>query len=113
MVREGKESGVGRMSRELIFKNPDQDYPASAVRLKDTGPLETFVEENEAAIGITGISSGRKRKVSILALDGVEPSYENIASGAYAFFRPLYLVTTKSPSEKVKDFLKFANSPEG
>ncbi len=101
------------MARELIFKDPDQDYMDSAIRFKDTGPVGTFIEENETAIGRTGISSGRKRKVFLLSIGDIAPSYQNIASGTYAFLHPLYLVTTKTPSDKVKDFLKFAQSDEG
>ncbi len=112
-VRQGKISGVGRMARELIFHNPDKDFSATAREFRSSGPVEKFVEANRNALALTGISSGRKRKVSFMSIDGVEPTYENIASGAYHLFRPLYLTTAKKASPEVKAFVKFAKGPEG
>ncbi|MEO5373860.1 MAG: phosphate ABC transporter substrate-binding protein [Alphaproteobacteria bacterium] len=113
VVREGKISGVGRMARELIFKDPDEDYPPAVTTLPESGPIEELIEQDETAIALTGISSSRKRTLNLLSVDGVAPTYENVASGSYPFFRPLYLVTSKTPSDKVKDFIKFATRDEG
>jgi len=113
VVRKGKISGVGRMVRELLFANPDQEFSSKAVVLKSSGPVEKSAEKEGNVIAFTGISSGRKRDVNFLSIDGKYPSYDNIASGAYAFFRPLYLTTGKDTSEEGKKFVKFAKSKEG
>ena len=76
-------------------------------------PLEQFVESTEYAFGVTGVSSARKRKVKILAFDGVDPTPQNIASGDYPLFRPLYLVTKGPPAGAKKDFLEWILSDEG
>ncbi|MEJ2117116.1 MAG: substrate-binding domain-containing protein, partial [Alphaproteobacteria bacterium] len=78
-AREGKISGVGRMIRELAFFDPETEFSKDAKVLKSSGPVEKFVEANPGAVAVTGISSGRKRKVNFLSLDGIEPSYENIS----------------------------------
>ena len=46
-------------------------------------------------------------------MDNKSPTYENVMKGKYGLYRPLYLVTTPTPSPKVKDFVSFAMSKEG
>jgi len=111
-ARKGKISGVGLVSRELIFGNTDIDFAATE-EFKSTGPLEKKLEQSPNAIALDGISSARKRNLKFLSLNGVEPSKENIISGEYILFRPLYVVTAKKASDKVKEFLKFAKSSKG
>ncbi len=113
VVRKGKTSGVGLLVRELLFFDPERDFPAGAIRLKSSGPVEKHIEANPYAIAFTGISSGRKRNVNFLGIDDVEPSYENIAKGAYSLVRPLYLVIPKHPSEEVAQFVRYATGPQG
>ena len=114
-IRRGKISGVGRTLRELVFANFQQEFPGAKHVMKSSGPLEKGVEENVLGIGTTGISSAKRRKVKILDLNGKDPSYENIKSGSYVLYRPLYLVTKgrSSSDDKVKDFITFALSREG
>lgn len=113
-VREGRLSGVGYTIRKLVFANYDQEFKAAKI-FKSSGPLEKAVEEDPDAIGITGISSARKRQVSVLKLEGKEPTYENIREGNYLLYRPLYLVTSPAGEarKEIKDFLRFAHSEEG
>ncbi len=113
-VRKGKFSGVGRTLRELVFANFDQTFPAAKYMVKSSGPLEKGIQKNLLGIGITGISSAKRRKVKVLKLDGKAPTYENIKKGDYLLYRPLYLVTKgKRSAPKVRKFIKFALSREG
>jgi phosphate transport system substrate-binding protein len=113
-IRRGKVSGVGRTLRALVFANFDQEFPGAKYIMKSSGPLEKGIEDNPLAIGTTGISSAKRRKVKILSLNGKFPSYENIKNGSYVLYRPLYLVTKGySADQKVKDFITFALSREG
>lgn len=113
-AREGKISGVGRTTRKLLFDNYDQEF-AAAELFPSTGPLEQQVEVDTDAIAITGVSSARKRNVKILDLNDKSPSYENVKTGNYLLYRPLYLAyNDDNPhADIIKDFLKFADSPEG
>lgn len=113
-ARNGKISGVGRTARKLLFNNPDQDFAASRF-FKSSGPLEEEVVVDANAIAISGISSVRKRDVKILDLDGKSPSYDNVKSGKYLLYRPLYLVYHESNpnAEVIKDFIKFAHTEDG
>lgn len=111
-VRRGKISGVGYAIRQYIFKDSQMDFNTK-YKVNSSGPLEKACETDPAAIGITGISSAKKRNIKILNFDGKQPSYTNIKNGTYGLYRPLYLVTGSTPTKKVKDFLKFAKSREG
>lgn len=113
-VREGKISGVGRTTRKLLFGNYEQEFAATQ-EFESTGPLEKEIEVDANAIGITGVSSARKRKLKILDLNDKSPTYENVQMGNYLLYRPLYLAYNEnSPNAAaVKGFIQFADSPEG
>ena len=113
-VREGNISGVGYAIRQYLFANGEQPFTTKKeYQVASSGPLERAVETDPQAMGITGVSSARKRDVKILDFDGKSPSYEHVKSGEYGLYRPLYLVTSPTPSKKVKGFVDFAASKEG
>ncbi len=114
MIRKGKISGVGFAMRKLIFADSTVEFVSDNI-FPSTGPLEKAIEKDEYAIGITGISSARKRNVKMLSLNEKYPTYENIKNGVYSLYRPLYLVSNpSSPNSKaVKKFIKFAQSAAG
>ena len=111
-IRKGIESGVGMMARELVFGDADINFTGTQ-KFKSTGPLEKAIMKDNMAIAFDGISSAKKRDVKILKINGVAPTVENIASGKYILYRPLYLVTAKTASPKIKDFVSFVVSPKG
>ncbi len=114
LIRRGKTSGVGRTLRELVFGDSSFDFPRMATVFKSSGPLEKAIMKNPNAIGMTGVSSARRRNVKMLELANVSPTYDNIKSGRYLLYRPLYLVVPRRKAEpRIKDFVRFALSREG
>lgn len=113
VARRGKTSGVGYMARKLIFGDERAEFTRHAIRLKSSGPVEKRVEETRNAIAISGVSSAKKRKVDIPALNGVKPVKKNIANGRYPLFRPLYLITKGEPKGESKMFMDWILSDEG
>lgn len=114
-VRKGKISGVGRTLRELLFYNYDEEFVAMHVK-EETADLEKDMVTNPNGAGITGVSSARKLKgiAKILKLDGKEPSYDNIRTGQYLLYRPLYIVTSLQEKDpEVKKFVAFVAGEEG
>ncbi|SCY41423.1 phosphate ABC transporter substrate-binding protein [Thiohalorhabdus denitrificans] len=107
-------SGVGYAFRELGFRKTtgSGDFTQGLAR-QSSGPLETAVEKLPDAMAVTGVSSAKKREVKLLALDGVKPTPENIASAEYPLYRPLYLTVSKDPKPVVQRFVDFALSAEG
>jgi len=114
LARKGKISGVGRTARKLLFNDYEQEF-ATELLFKSSGPLEKQVEIEPGAIAISGISSARKRNVKILDLEGKSPSYKNIQSGQYLFYRTLYLMYNENNEQVdiIKHFIKYAGSIEG
>ena len=111
-TRKGKISGVGLMSRELLFADTDMEFHTTQ-EFPSTGPLEQALENEPLGIALDGVSSAKKRNLKILRLNGIEPTMANLATGKYKLFRPLYLVTKPAPSLETKKFLSWLRSPEG
>lgn len=111
-ARRGTISGVGYAIRQYIFKDSSTQFKTKYL-VNSSGPLEQAVEKDQLAVGITGISSARKRDVKILSIDSKTPTYENIRDGKYGLYRPLYIVTGPSPNKQVKEFISFISSAEG
>ena len=113
-VRSSKYSGVGRTLRSNVFADFDKKL-YSTKRFKSSGPLEKAVVAEKNAIAVTGISSARLRDVKILNLDGVAPTVENVKTGAYKIYRPLYITYNPQSTRlaEIKQFIKFCHSKEG
>ena len=91
VARKGKTSGVGAMLRELIFGDANFEFGPRVIRLQSSGPVEQLVEKVPGALALSGVSSSRRRAVKHLKLNGAAPTRENIASGEYPYYRPLYI----------------------
>lgn len=115
LVRKSKISGVGKTLRDLIWANPDQKFKGTE-EFPSSGPLEKAVESRPNALGVSGISSARKRDVKLLSLEGKAPTYENIKNGEYLLYRPLYITYMPRNNPKLKEikrFIAFAHSRQG
>ncbi len=113
-TRESQYSGVGRTLRKLIFADFDQKFVSTKL-FPSSGPLEKAIIKTPFSIAITGVSSARLRDVKILELEGVYPSLENLKTGNYQLYRPLY-ITYNASSDKIKEikqFIRFCHSKEG
>lgn len=113
VVRVGKMSGVGYTARKMLFDDPTTNFYRRAVLLKSTGPVEKKVARRIDAIGISGVSSAKLRKVKLLSLNGAAPTKANLVNGSYPFYRPLFLITKGEPKGEAKLFLNWLLAPEG
>ncbi len=114
-IRNSKNSGVGRITRELLFNDPNVQYSSTAKKFSSTTPLEAALENDNYAIAVSGVYSSRRRKnLKILSLDNIKPTNENIRKGKYPLFRPLYLVYNPDLASKIAiDFINFVLSEKG
>ncbi|MFV1996817.1 MAG: substrate-binding domain-containing protein [Acidiferrobacterales bacterium] len=116
-VRKGKISGVGRTIRELIFYDYEKVFTSPRIRFeKSSGPIEKAIAKDAVnGIAISGVSSAKRRNVKLLRLEGRYPSYENIKSGSYLLYRPLFLVTNLRSLDNpdIYNFSLYAHSDEG
>lgn len=98
---ELNEGAAAALAREgMIIANTDRDS-ADAI---STTP---------GAIGTStlGQISCENRPLKGLAIDGVTPSVNTLASGRYRYEKPLYVVISKSAPQAVRDFVNFLHSP--
>lgn len=109
----GKYSGVGYMSRIMLFDDPHIDFTEKALFLRNSREVEKTVEKIEFTFGVSGKSSASKRKVKMIAVNGVAPTKNNISSGQYPFFRPLYLTSRGIPAGEVKQFIDWLLGRKG
>ena len=111
---------------------PDTEVDAEIVRaqvgclkaLQMPEGVQTMAKSGDMARGLTGTAGAvgmttmtvvkqSQSKIRPIWLNGVEPSPENVRSGAYALTRNSFLVTKSSPAPAVARFLAFVSSPEG
>ncbi len=77
-----------------------------------TGVVMTSVASNENAIGYISLGAVNDT-VRALAIDGAEPTVENVKNGTYKIARPFNIATCGEPSELAADFIGFILSSDG
>lgn len=85
---------------------------ADAVTLNGTEAVITNVKGNNAAIGYISLGS-LNDTVKALKIEDVEPTAENVKSGAYKISRPFNIAYKGDISGLTKDFVDFILSSEG
>ena len=107
--------GVEYSMRRLLFGRGNQ--PVAAPRLYvNVAKLEEGVTLDKQGLGATTLAGvASNKKVKILQIDGVTPSASTVASGAYALYTEIYLVTndTNPKAAEIKEFLAFVTSSTG
>lgn len=76
------------------------------------GAMKTAIAQDKRAIGYVGIGH-LDASIAGVALDGVAPSQESAASGAYKVVRNLYMNTKGAPTGLTAAFIDYIYSPEG
>ena len=113
--REASDSSFQAIAREISqFDNIQFAENVKVVHL-DTQMIE-LLDRFPTSIGFLNRSalSAAKTKLVLFALDSVEPSAENMASGKYPLWTELALIYKKnSLTESGKAFLNFVQSPKG
>jgi phosphate transport system substrate-binding protein len=84
------------------------------------GIIEQVVDyrnyENSIGFSFRFFATGMKKdsNVKLLAINGIEPNPENIASGRYPFTTSLYAITVKENNKPtIKPFLEWMKGPQG
>lgn len=115
-----REAGRGIWDLYMIFLYGDvRRAPLSkADTLNDANEIRNAVEFNGGSISI--LEHGELKGEHIHALgvkleDGtvVDPTPDNIAVGKYELSRPLYIVTGKNPTGKIRELIEFMLDKEG
>jgi len=99
----------------IITKQGDTEIDnlvVGALEFDGTDKVITAVEGDKYGIGYISLGSVSERTKAV-AVDGINPSIENVKSGKYTVSRPFLLVTKGEEKDLVKDFLNFAESAQG
>jgi phosphate transport system substrate-binding protein len=113
VARRGKTSGVGYSTRLLIMGDSDAEFGKTVVRLNSSRPVEKFVEKTPGGIAISGISSAKHRSLKLLKIDGKAPTAEAISSGAYPYYRPLYIAFKPGVDARADAFVSWFLDDKG
>ena len=120
IVYFNREAGRGIWDLFMIFLYGDvRRAPLSKAEvINNPTDVRTSVEFNSGSISLLEYGELKGTGVHALGIrqdDGsvVEPTAENIASGKYELSRPLFFVTAKQPTGKVRELLEFMTSRKG
>lgn len=106
-------SGVEASTKSMVFGSKEPAEMPNMRFLASTGIVEQMVENSPDGFATTGYTSARKRKVRMLKVSGVTPTFRNIAKGSYPLKRPLFLLVPRNAKPAVKQFVDFTLSAEG
>ncbi len=89
--------------------------PDGVQTMDKSGDMARGLAGTAGAVGMTTMTVVQQSQAKIrpIWLNGVEPSPENVRSGAYSLTRDSFLVTQAAPAPAVARFLEFVRSPEG
>ena len=88
-----------------------ESYTERSESVPTTSAVIRAVRENPAAVGYGGLAYGRD--VIHIAVDGVEPTAENVRNGSYPIARYLYLFAAEPPEGEIKLFVDWILSNSG
>lgn len=114
-------SGTHVYFKEHVLNKGDSkgtvEFVPTALMISSSQGIADEVAQNAKAIGYYGMGyiSDKQKVVNIAGADGkpVEPTAENVLSGAYPISRPLFVYTKGEPAGLAKEFVDFILSPEG
>lgn len=74
-----------------------------------------LLERTRGALGVTNLALivGQSRRLFTVPVNGVAPTLDNLARGAYPYAKPLYLAHGPALSFQARDFLDFILSAQG
>jgi phosphate transport system substrate-binding protein len=103
-------SGTREVFWEKGLKKGEVSSKANVV--VSNGAMKTAVAQDPAGIGYVSVGH-IDPTVAALAIDAVEPTFENVTSGKYPIARGLYSNTKGNPAGLTKKFLEFLYTTDG
>lgn len=117
IVPYGREnnSGTYMYFKEHVLGNAD--FAPNVQTLQGTGALINAVSKDRRAIGYGGIGYAKGVKTLKVKKDAaspaIDPSLENVVSGAYPISRYLFFYTIGEPTGPARHFIDWVRSAEG
>ena len=107
--------GDAEVVRQRVGCLTQLQMPEAVQVMAKSGDMAKELARTAGAIGMTTttVVEQSQARIKPLALNGIEPSMENVRSGAYRLTRDSFLVTKAASSPAVAKFLEFVRSSEG
>jgi len=106
-------SGVEASTKKMVLKGKDPVSSPHIYPVVSSGIVEQMVEGTPEGFATTGYASARRRKVKMLKVNGITPTYKNIIDGRYPLKRPLFILVPKNHRPEVKKFVDYALGKDG
>lgn len=108
--REAEDACRSIIEREI----PPFAQAASVGKIFYTTPeTAAALAEHRFTFGFLPMQMALEKGLTVLALDGVYPTADQVRGGRYPLRLPFYLVTRGEPAEDVQAFLDYLHSPPG
>ncbi|VVB70954.1 PBP superfamily domain protein [uncultured archaeon] len=106
-------SGTRDTFNEIILGSKEAEAPGVIIEASDSSEVKTAIQGSDNAIGYMGYSYILMGDTKVVSLNGVQPTIENIKSGAYPLARKLYFYTRGEPNPGARAFIDYILSPAG
>ena len=108
-----REDGSGtRTAFEDIVMGKNVTITKTAIVQSSTEAVKQTVKQDPNSIGFISLAN-LNSDVKALQIDGITPSEQSIASGAYKIQRPFIFLVKGEPKGEIKAFIDWVLSPEG
>lgn len=100
-------------TRALFMKyalDGQEEATGQALQEDNNGVIKTTVEQTQGAVSYLALSYTVGNTVKTIAIDGVEPTYENIYSGKYPVWGYEHMYTNGEATGAAKSFIDFMTS---
>jgi phosphate transport system substrate-binding protein len=114
VVSREEGSGTRAAFEELVMESGDTEavITETALLQQSNGQVRTTVSTTPNAMGYLSFGF-LDESVNTVAIDGVEPTVDNVKNESYSIFRPLNMLTNGEPSALAQAFLDFILSADG
>jgi phosphate transport system substrate-binding protein len=114
VVSREEGSGTRAAFDELVLESsePEMNMAETALLQQSNGQVRTAVSTTPNAIGYLSFGF-LDESINLVAINGFEPTINNVLAGNYSVFRPLNLTTLGDPNELSQAFINFILSEAG
>jgi phosphate transport system substrate-binding protein len=107
-----REEGSGTRESFVRLVMGNERISRRALTQESNGAVKELVKGDPAAIGYMSLGLVSK-DLKPVAVEGAQPTVENVLAGRYNLVRPLLFVTKGAANPVVQKFVDFVLSPEG
>lgn len=100
----------------ILDKKKELENDKIGITQDSNGAVKTAIEKNKGSISYLGLGylqdEAAKKVITAVAIDNVEPTKDNIASGKYPFWSWGHMYTKGEPTGLAKTFLDYITSAD-